>query len=353
MKHLLPIENGLLPEWVEQDAVLIAWPHKNSDWNSMLDEVEKTYVELSQAILRYEKLVVLLPPEDIGIASLLPENHPNLHILHMETNDTWARDYAPLSCLKRGRKVIVDYRFNGWGQKFASNYDNWVSRKLYEQGFFAPDVEWSNRQDFVFEGGAIESNGKGGLLSTEFCLMEGNRNPTWSKEAIELDLCRELNSTSIYLLSEGAIMGDDTDGHIDTLARFIDEQTIAYVAPTDAESFNYIYLLAMERELKELRQSDGVTPFRLVPLPDAGSFYDEEGAPMPATYANFLFVNGALLVPIYGTSRDEEAITVLQRALPERKIVGVNCYNLIRQHGSLHCATMQFPKGFLNPKFLA
>ena len=183
--------------------------------------------------------------------------------------------------------------------------------------------------------------------------MEGNRNPTWSKEAIELDLCRELNSTSIYLLSEGAIMGDDTDGHIDTLARFIDEQTIAYVAPTDAESFNYTYLLAMERELKELRQSDGVAPFRLVPLPDAGSFYDEEGAPMPATYANFLFVNGALLVPIYGTSRDEEAITVLQRALPEREIVGVNCYNLIRQHGSLHCATMQFPKGFLNPKFLA
>lgn len=350
MKHILQRE-GLLPEWVEQDAVMIAWPHKNSDWASILNEIEKTYVELSLAILHYQKLVILLP-EDKDISSFLPQNNPNLHIVRMETNDTWVRDYAPLSCIKQGRKVLVDYRFNGWGQKFASNYDNLVSRKLYRQGFFALDVEWVDRQDFVFEGGAIESNGVGDLLSTEYCLLEENRNSTYSRETLCADLKKELGAETVLLLTEGAIEGDDTDGHIDTLARFVDEQTIAYVAPTDRNSYNYTYLQAMERELQELRQSDGITPYRLVALPDAGSFFDEEGEPMPATYANFLFVNGALLLPTYGVPQDEEAIQILKEALPDREIVGVNCYNLIRQHGSLHCATMQFPKGFLNPELL-
>ncbi len=338
---------GLLPEWAEQDAVLIAWPHEDSDWVALLGEVEKTYQELALAVLRYEKLVVLLP-ENKDVSALLPMDHPNLYLIRMATNDTWARDYAPLSCFKAGKKVIVDYRFNGWGQKFAANYDNLVSRKLYKMGFFAPDVQWSNRQDFVFEGGSVESNGAGVLLSTEYCLMEENRNAAYSRDAICQDLASELAASSVQLLTHGAIMGDDTDGHIDTLARFINERTIAYVAPTDKRSFNYAYLVAMEEELKALRMPDGITPYDLVPLPDAGSFYDEEGAPMPATYANFLFVNGALLLPMYGTARDDEAAEVLQRALPDREVVGVNCFNLIRQHGSLHCATMQFPKGFLN-----
>ncbi len=342
---------GLIPEWDEQDALLISWPHKNSDWAYILEEVESTYRTIAEKVLAYQHLVILAPQgKSAEIRSFFKEDlQDRLFVLEVETNDTWARDYAPLCSYFQGNKIATDYRFNGWGQKYPSNYDNLVSRKLVEMGFFLEDVAWSNRQDFVFEGGAIESNGKGVLLTTQHCLLEENRNSTLSLEELEEDLCFELRGEHLLILRNGAIEGDDTDGHIDTLARFISPDRITYVAPTDESSFNYLYLKRMEEELKELARQEGYT---LLPLPDAGSFYDEDGAPMPATYANFVFVNGGLLVPIYGKETDREALDVLQKALPERKVEGVNCYQLIRQHGSLHCATMQFPRGFVNLKAL-
>lgn len=342
---------GLIPEWAEQDAVLIAWPHSGSDWASMLPEIESTYQKLASAILRFEPLIVLLP-EGKDIRPLFDkELLPRLHTITLPTNDTWARDYAPLSCYSAEGKYIVDYRFNGWGQKFASNEDNQVARRLYQMGLFAPDCQWLNRQDFVFEGGAVESDGVARLLTTEHCLLEANRNPTLDKQTLSEDICRTMGASELMILTHGAIEGDDTDGHIDTLARFVDANTIAYVAPTDVRSFNYDYLVAMEKEVKMLRRTNGM-PYNLIPLPDAGSFFDEEGAAMPATYANFLFVNGGVLVPTYGSATDDEALSLLQKALPERTVVGVDCYHLIRQHGSLHCATMQFPQGFINPSIL-
>lgn len=350
--HEVPLPLGLYPEWATQDAVLITWPHAESDWREILPEVEANYLAIATAILRYETLVVVLP-EGKEIASQLPQElRSRLVELHLPSNDTWARDYAPLCCSVRGKKRIVDFRFNGWGLKFASNYDNMISRRLHAMGFFAPDAEWCNQQMLVLEGGSIDANSRAEVLTTRRCLTEPNRN-IFTDEAPSLDsqLASILGVRQIIYIEHGAIEGDDTDGHVDTLVRFIDDSTLAYVAPTDPNSINYQELRAMEEELLQYEQIKE-NGYRLLALPDVATLRDENGEPLPATYANFLFVNGALLVPTYGVPQDKEALEILQKALPDREVVGINCRTLTRQHGSLHCATMQFPKGFIALEYL-
>ncbi len=344
---------GLIPEWYPQDAVLITWPHEKTDWAPILPLVEANYIALATAILRHETLVVITP---LGrsIASLLPEElRYRLREIPMNTNDTWARDYAPLCVLRGGKKEVVDFRFNGWGMKFASNWDNQVSRSLRQRGFFASDVVWNNQLMLVLEGGSVDANSRGEVLTTRRCLMEENRNAFVSDELQLASLiASSLSTEALIYLDHGAIEGDDTDGHIDTLVRFVSDDTLVYVSPTDPNSVNYQELLALEAELCDHPEVQR-RGYRLVGLPDVGNLPDEEGEPMPATYANFLFVNGALLVPTYGVPQDAEALAILRELLPDREVVGVDCATLIRQHGSLHCATMQFPKGFLSPEFLA
>ena len=350
--HRASLSQGLCPEWAPQDAVLITWPHAASDWCEILPEVEANYLAMATAILRYEPLVVVLP-EGREIAHLFPSDlRARLVEIHLPSNDTWARDYAPLCCLMEGKKRVVDFRFNGWGLKFASNYDNMISRRLHDMGFFAKDAEWCDEQMIVLEGGSIDANSRGEMVTTRRCLTEPNRNIFPEQEvALNSLLSSSLGAQKVIYIEHGAIEGDDTDGHVDTLVRFINDDTLVYVAPTDPNSINYHELKAMEEELlqhEEIKERG----YRLLALPDVGTLRDEEGDPLPATYANFLFVNGALLVPTYGVPQDEEALAILRRALPEREIVGVNCRTLTRQHGSLHCATMQFPRGFIASEYL-
>lgn len=203
-------------------------------------------------------------------------------------------------------------------------------------------VDYVDLNDFVFEGGSIESNGAGVLLTTEECLLTPTRNPQFSKSEIETYLKEKFGAHTVLWLAHGFLAGDDTDSHIDTLARFVDEHTIAYVQCCDENDLHYAELQAMEHELQAFRQPNG-KPYNLIALPMTPPIFDEEGERLPATYANFLIINGAVLVPVYNCATDNEALQILQTAFPTREIVPVDCSVLITQHGSLHCVTMQFP----------
>ena len=346
-------EVTFIPEWAEQDLVLLSWPNADMDWASRLPEIEACYRGIAEAILEWEDLLILAKDAE-HVRQFLgdrPRKH-QLFLLEMECNDTWCRDYAPLSLHYHEadgtlRPLIVDFTFNGWGMKFAADRDNLVSRALYLSRAFTPDVAYVNGLGIVFEGGGIESDGQGTLLTTDSVVVEPNRNAGVDEEVLRTHLMEILGGKRLLSLENGELEGDDTDGHIDTLARFITPEMIAYVGCDDERDSHYHALRRMREELENFRTLED-KPYQLVELPLPPAIYDEEGERLPATYANFLFVNGALLVPTYGVPSDEVALERLRKALPELAVVGVDSRALIYQHGSLHCATMQFPKGFIN-----
>ncbi|WP_329903143.1 agmatine deiminase family protein [Porphyromonas pogonae] len=343
----------LIPEWEKQDLIVISWPHKGSDWEYMLDEVTKCYLNIAENILGYEDLLILTPePQEIKTLFSGKEYPHELFVMEMPSNDTWCRDYAPLSLRIRKddkeRTAVADYTFNGWGMKFASNFDNLLGRLLYISRAYAKDVEYINRLLLVLEGGSVESDGIGTILTTESCLLEPNRNPGFSPDELTDIIQESLGAERLLILKNGMLEGDDTDGHVDTLARFIDPCTIAYVKCYDNDDSHYRDLQEMEKELQGFTTSDG-KPYQLIPLPLPKPMHDSNGCRLPATYANFLFVNDALLVPIYNQPEyDKMTLDALRNALPGREVVGIDCTALVQQHGSLHCATMQFPLGFMN-----
>jgi agmatine deiminase len=271
----------------------------------------------------------------------LPQD--NIRYAIAPTNDTWARDHGGIGVLDGDKPLLLDFVFNGWGLKFAADKDNLITSVLAQQDVFkAPKVHGG----LVLEGGALESDGQGTLLTTTECLLSPNRNPHLSQLQIEQELKRLLGLDRILWLNHGFLEGDDTDSHIDTLARFCTPDTIAYVKCSDPEDVHYGALQAMEIELKGLVKKDG-SPYTLVPLPWPDACFASDGHRLPATYANFLIINEAVLVPTYRVSQDAEALSVLQTVFPDRKIIGIDCRPLIEQHGSLHCVTMQYPLGFV------
>ncbi len=332
-------------EWHRQSGVMLTWPHADTDWAGFLDEVTACYVTIAKEILKREKLLVVCPEEDEVTGYFTREERANLIVAEMESNDTWARDHAPISVFSDGAPQIVDFGFNGWGLKFAANYDNQITRRLFEEKVFRPEVCYRNRLDFVFEGGSIESDGEGTLLTTSQCLLAPNRNQPLTRYEIEESLKKTLGAKRVLWINHGYLAGDDTDNHVDTLARFCDRQTIAYVRCTDEGDEHFEALRRMEEELKSFETGEG-RPYRLVALPMADAAY-LDGQRLPATYANFLILNGAVLLPFYGSPQDAVARAQLEAVFPDREVIGVDCRPLIKQHGSLHCVTMQFPEGFL------
>ncbi len=339
----------ILPaEWHRQSAIQLTWPHSDTDWADVLTEVNRCYVRIAKEIASRERLIVVTPePEELR--NLLQDNlsQPllsNISIHNIPSDDTWARDHAFLTLLSdNGEAHLLDFRFNGWGQKFPSARDNQICRRMAEMGTIGGQYEC--HLDFVLEGGSIESDGKGTLLTTSHCLLAPNRNEPLTKAEIEERLKLWLGARQVLWLDYGYLAGDDTDCHIDTLARLCPDDTIAYVQCTDPSDEHYAELQLMEQQLSTFRTAEG-KPFRLIPLPMAMPEHDAQGNRLPATYANFLIVNGAVLVPTYGhKERDELAVERLQTAFPEHEIVPINCRILIEQHGSLHCCTMQFPAG--------
>lgn len=331
----------LPPEWAPQRFVQLTWPHADSDWAYMLDEVCACFVRIAQEISKREDLLIVCASEQEVRRQLAAADTDTsrIRLVEIPSNDTWARDHGGITVFNNGKRQVLDFTFNGWGMKFAANKDNQITRQLFEKGMFAPDTEYVNQLGFVLEGGSIESDGKGTLLTTAECLLSDNRNNRSEKE-IEEVLKNVFGIERVLWLRHGYLAGDDTDSHVDTLARFCSPETIAYVQCTDPQDEHYNELKLMEEELQRFRTLDG-TPYQLLPLPMADAVW-ENGERLPATYANFLIMNGAVLLPVYGSIKDSIAKEQLKKAFPDREIVSIDCRALIKQHGSLHCVTMQY-----------
>lgn len=392
----------LKAEWERQSAIFMAFPHQNSDWAEHIDRARECFLDIIEHIVCFESVILCIDTQDDDgfeivkrhfshsqkaldsintqddefIKNLFVESVPytliqnpkskyladfggnsafSLHIVRVPTNDTWARDFGAISVElespqnlaenpsqnmaqnkagQRDKQIqLLDFTFNGWGLKYPAFYDNKITRSLFK-------ADCVTQMDMVLEGGSIDSNGAGVLLTNTQCLLESNRNPHLCQAQIESKLKAYFGLDSVLWLTQGYLAGDDTDSHIDTLARFISKDTIAYVKCEDKEDEHFQSLALMESELQALKQPNGM-PYKLVALPFTQAIFDEQGQRLPSSYANFLFVNGALLVPTYGDINDEKAIKVLAQALPSHRVVGIDCCSLILWHGSLHCVTMQ------------
>lgn len=301
-------------EWERQSAVQLTMPNEHTDWVPILPEILSVYEEMKREISKRESLIIV---NDI----------PH--------NDTWARDHGFITVEEDGSLILLDFKFNGWGEKFPADLDNQINRQLYEQGVVKGVYE--DHLDFVLEGGSIESDGKGTIFTTHCCLMAPHRNQPMTQTEIEERLKEWLGAERIIWLQHGSLIGDDTDGHIDTLMRICPNDTIIYTGGDE----QHPDLLEMEKELQALRTIEG-KPYRLLKLPLPRPIYDEDYR-LPATYANYLVINGAVLIPTYGQSDlDAEAMRIIGEAFPDREIVGIDCLPVIWQHGSLHCCTMQY-----------
>ena len=336
-------------EWERQSGVQLTWPHAATDWAPILKEVTECYVHMTLEIAERERLIIVTPePEEVE--RLLRERLPQrtlscISFCRIPTDDTWARDHGFITLRTSTGCTLLDFQFNGWGRKFPADEDNRICRRMMQLGILQGQYE--GHLDFVLEGGSIESDGRGTLLTTSQCLLAPNRNQPLSQAEIEERLKQMLHAERVLWLDHGALAGDDTDSHIDTLARFCPSDTIAYVQCLDTQDEHYEALRRMEEQLQSFRTLEG-EPYRLIPLPMAAPAYDAEGQRLPATYANFLIINGAVLMPTYRTPElDEQARRQLQRIFPRHEIVPIDCRVLIEQHGSLHCSTMQFPSGVI------
>ena len=334
-------------EWDCQDGILIAWPHAGTDWAYMLDEVTACYVQLTKAILQDddERLVIVAPDaDDVRAAIGTDADWSRITIVELPTNDTWVRDYGPIALWHEGKMTLADFTFNAWGMKFAADCDNLVTSRLDERGVFNMPV--LNYRDLVLEGGSIETDGNGTVMTTTCCLTAPNRNDAMSREQVEQVLLERLGCVKMLWLDHGALTGDDTDGHIDTLARFAPGGVILYTGCDDPDDEHFEPLMQMEEDLKAFTDAKG-DHYHLIKLPLPDAMFDEISR-LPATYANFLVTNHQVLVPIYGQpEKDLMACQLIGDAFPGRKVTGIDCQALICQHGSLHCATMQLPKGAL------
>ena len=321
-------------EWESQWGVQLTWPHADTDWAPMLDEITVTYEDMAREIARREHLLIVTP-EGADLSSLTPL------LIPLPSDDTWARDHGFISLIDdQGHRRLLDFRFNGWGEKFPASQDNALNRRLYDLG--AIEGDYVDCLDFVLEGGSIESDGRGTIFTTTGCLLAPHRNQPLTKAEIEDRLKQALCAERILWIDHGNLTGDDTDGHIDTLVRICPDDTLLYVGCDDPADEQYAELKLMEEQLTTFRTLEG-KPYRLLKLPMPRAIYDGKDR-LPATYANFLVVNGAVLCPTYAQpDLDAEALRLIGEAFPEREIVGIDCRSIIKQHGSLHCCTMQFP----------
>ncbi len=320
-------------EFEKQSYIQMIFPHKQSDWSPYLEEASAAYVTIVETIRQFQPCI-LVCDDTVRVQRYFSDTH-NIIFLPYTTDDTWARDCSAISVEEEGEAVLLDFTFNGWGNKFSAARDNAMTASL------ASHYNAKIRSiDFVLEGGAIESDGNGTLLTTARCLLNANRNPQYTQTQIEALLCKELGVERILWLSEGCLSGDDTDAHIDTLARFVDEESIMYLACEDKNDEHYPALQAMKKELQQFTCKSG-KPYRLIALPMTEPIH-YNGERLPSSYANFLLVNDAVIVPTYHDGNDGIVLEIFRKTFPERAVIGVDCSVLIRQHGSLHCITMQF-----------
>ena len=324
-------QKRLIAEFEEQSFTQIIFPHAATDWSDYLDEAQKCFINIINIIIKYQKCLVIC--YDINEVKKNFTANENLFFVAYETHDTWARDCSALCVREDETTKLLDFTFNGWGEKFEALKDDQMNKSI---------AKCYNKEmqtvDFVLEGGALESNGVNRILTTAACMLNKNRNAQLNAVTITQKLREYFGAEHILYLNHGYLAGDDTDSHIDTLARFINADTIMYVQCKDETDEHYKQLKFMEEELQMIAEEQNL---KLIPLPMPQAIFFEQER-LPVTYANFLFVNGAVLVPTYNVTQDEEALNIFKKTFPQRAIVGIDASVLIRQHGSLHCVTMNF-----------
>lgn len=328
-------------EWEPQKAVQLTWPHAHTDWQPYLQDIVDTEVQLARVIARYQE--VLIVTQDVAETKrhFTAQECQRIRFVECPLNDTWARDHGFITLLPKDDKaapLLLDFQFNGWGNKFEASKDNLINKQLVAQN--AVKGEYVDYNDFVLEGGSIESDGKGTILTTSLCLLAPNRNQPLTQQEIERKLLDRLHADRILWIDYGKLVGDDTDGHIDTTVRFAPDDTLLYIGTDDEEDEQYDDFKKMERQLKTFRTIEGKS-YRLLKLPIPQPIY-YEGERLPATYANFVVINGAVIVPTYQQDElDEQALDIIGTAFPHRDIIPIDATTVIKQHGSLHCLTMQ------------
>lgn len=354
----------LPPEWAPQSGILLTWPHGKTDWKPYLKEITKVYLQLADIITRHERLLIVTPQPAV-VQSELKERLSSgqmekVQLYEIETDDTWARDHGPLTLVSTKHAAtwivpihLLDFNFNGWGEKYPYAKDNAINLQLYYGGAFQGALE--NHTDFTLEGGAIESDGKGTIFTTASCMLAPHRNEPLERRDIDERLRILFHVPRVVWIEHGRLIGDDTDGHIDTILRVAPNDTLLYIGDVPADDPMHDDFVQLEEQLRNLRTLDGKS-YRLLKLPLPDALYDDgkevTDVPdagnnrLPATYANFIVLNGAVIVPTYGQpEHDEMAKKQIALAFPNREIVGVDARTVIRQHGSLHCLTMQLPDG--------
>ncbi len=348
----------LTAEWEAQQAILLSWPHQNTDWADNLIDIEKTYLNITKNLLKHQQVYILCPN------SLIKTLHStlkvyctanelnNVHLFPIEYNDTWVRDYGPISCYQNQQRKFIDFKFNSWGDKYQHSLDNTVNQQLFKLLNLHTNA-YSNKQEFILEGGSIETDGLGTLLVTTSCLLNPNRvnkykqffpnlyqTATSDKDFVEKILNQYFALKQILWIQHGKLVGDDTDGHIDTLVRFCDKNTICYTACQDPTNPNYSQLQQLAQELQEMRDLNG-NAYKLIPLPIPNKILHKGKEILPANYSNFLIANKQVLVPTYADLNDKIALNSLAQCFKDREIIAIDSQALIQQYGSIHCASMQ------------
>lgn len=335
-------------EWALQGAVLLIWPHDGTDWAARLGDAEKAFGAFAAAITRYEPVVIVCRDRRVrervlGQLAALGCSRAAVGTVILDTDDTWARDIAPLSVTDGGLPMLVDWGFNGWGNRHAHGRDSVFGQNLIDSAGFA--TLGYQRTQTILEGGAVDTDGAGTLLVNKPTVLGPSRNPDLDETQAEALFQRHLGIERTLWLDVPPLAGDDTDGHIDTLARFCGPKTIAHAAPNASGTDpNADALAQLAEQLATLRTAEG-EPYDLIPLPGPEPIADDGGQPLPATYANFLIVNGAVLLPSYAEAADGPAVERLQAAFPNRTAVPVPARTFITEAGSLHCLSMQLPEG--------
>lgn len=337
----------LVAEWARQGPVLMAWPPPDSDWAALPEQAKPTFGAIARAILADQDLILCVNSHEqateVQEKIRSQTDHGQLHIQIIAINDTWARDFGPLTLSDGTERRLLDATFNGWGNKFPAERDNAINGTLHARGALGKLP--METDSMVVEGGALETDGLGTLLVNRHCVLNPNRgNPEPTGKRLEQWFHERLGVERILWLEHGHLQGDDTDGHIDTLVRFAAADHIVYQSCDQPHDAHYSELQTMARELSEFRDANG-QPYQLTALPWPDPVHDQAGNRLPATYANFLITNHAVLVPCYGVPQDDEACRILARCFPERRVRGILCRALIHQGGSIHCLTMQLPPG--------
>ena len=329
-------------EWAKHEATWLSWPHKEASWPGKIETIYKPYCEFIKIVAEGEKVRINVKDEEMKAFAVSELNKVDADLNQIEfyfneTNDAWCRDHGPAFVVKGNEKAVIDWGYNAWGGKYPPfDLDDVVPTKIAKQfdlPLFTPDI--------VMEGGSVEFNGAGTILTTTACLLNENRNPHLTKEQVEKYLLEYYGQEQVLWLGDG-IVGDDTDGHIDDITRFVNEDTVLTVVESNPLDENYLLLQENLEALRAMKLKGGRS-LNIIELPMPSPVIYEDTR-LPASYANFYIANAAVIVPVFNDVNDQKAIDIIQGCFPDRKVIGINSVDIIWGLGSFHCLSQQEPK---------